>query len=488
MSIHLTDKEAEIRESRLGSITNFRGGARELCMKSQAGTLVNEERRFTQCTSCSSTTAVCQLSMIQDAAVVNHAPLGCAGDFSSFNFTNRNGQVKRGMKLQNAHLLSSNLRERDMIYGGAERLKTALREARDRFAPRAIFITASCSSGIIGDDLESIASEAEPGLGVPVVPIHCEGFRSGVWATGFDAAYHGILSKIVKPAQNKRQDLVQIVNFWGSDIFTNLLGRIGLKVNYLVPFATIEQLEHLSEAAAIAQICPTLGTYLGVGLEQDFGVPEVKAPPPYGIAGTDAWLRALGRVVKREKQVEALITEEKIRIGPELDKLREQLAGHSGFVGAGAGHGHGILCLLQDLGLKVAGACVWHHDPCLDSGDPEADSLSHLVNNYGDMPFGVCNKQSFEMANMLHHLHPDIFIVRHHGMAVWGAKLGIPTFLMGDEHFAVGYQGLLNYGHKIADTIANPAFINNLASHSRLPYKPWWFDSDLDAFPGGEWF
>ena len=150
-------------------------------------------------------------------------------------------------------------------------------------------------SGIIGDDVEGIAAALEKEIGIPVVAVPCDGFRSRVWATGFDAAYHAILSRIVKPAVVKNEK-INIINFWGSDVFGSLLGRLGLAANYVTPFTTIERLERLSESMATVQVCHTLGTYLAAGLEQRFGVPEIKAPAPYGIPATDAWLRELGRV------------------------------------------------------------------------------------------------------------------------------------------------------------------------------------------------
>jgi nitrogenase molybdenum-iron protein alpha chain len=486
MAVNIKNSEVPIREQRLGSISGYQGTVGDLCRRSQTGTLVDQDRSFTQCTSCSSVTAICQLAMIQDAAVVNHAPLGCAGDFGNFNFINRSGQHKRGWKLANARLISSNLRENDMVFGGAAKLHEAIQAAFSRYQPKAIFITTSCASGIIGEDIEGLADKAEAELGIPIIPVYCEGFKSKIWATGFDAAYHGILRKVVKPAAQKRPEVINIINFWGDDIFTELLGKIGLVPNYVVPFSSIVQLEKLSEAGATVQICSTLGTYLAAGLEEQFGVPEVKAPPPYGVAGTDAWLRELGKVTHKEQEVEMLITSEKAAIAAELAELKTKLKGVRGFVSAGAIHGHSLISVLKELGLEVVGGCVWHHDQKFDHGDERADSLQHIITHYGDVNFGVCSKQSFELVNLLNRLKPDIFVVRHNGMAVWGAKLGIPTFLMGDEHFGFGYRGLINYGQKIVDTIANPAYVKNLAAHTKLPYTAWWLQQEPYSFMGGK--
>ncbi len=45
--------------------------------------------------------------------------------------------------------------EKDTVYGGIEKLKTTIDEAYRRFNPKVIFVTTSCASEIIGDDVES---------------------------------------------------------------------------------------------------------------------------------------------------------------------------------------------------------------------------------------------------------------------------------------------------------------------------------------------
>jgi nitrogenase molybdenum-iron protein alpha chain len=259
--------------------------------------------------------------------VINHAPAGCAGDFPLFNLYNRFGQFKRGLDVANARLMTTNLNEQDTIFGATQKMLDTIREAFRRYHPRAIFVTASCTSGIIGEDLESTLDEAEKELGIPVASVNCEGFRSQVWATGWDAAYNAILRKIVKPAQTKRPELINIITFIGDDFFSELLRPLGLVPNLIVPFTKVEQLERLSEAGATTQMCSTLGTFLASGLERDFGVPEIKSPPPYGLAATDRWLRDLAHVTGREDLVEEFIAAERRAIQSDLEDLRKQFAG-----------------------------------------------------------------------------------------------------------------------------------------------------------------
>ena len=67
-------------------------------------------------------------------------------------------------------------------------------------------------------------------------------------------------------------------------------------------------------------------------------------------------------------------------------------------------------------------------------------------------------------------------------MSRWGAKLGIPSLLIGDEHFGMGYEGLVKYGERILETIENDEFVKNLKKHTFVPYTKWWFEQPVDTF------
>ena len=57
---------------------------------------------------------------------------------------------------------------------------------------------------------------------------------------------------------------------------------------------------------ATVSICGTLGTYLGNGLEKQYGVPYVQTLRPHGITGFEEWLRGIGKVIGKETDVEIL--------------------------------------------------------------------------------------------------------------------------------------------------------------------------------------
>jgi nitrogenase molybdenum-iron protein alpha chain len=484
--IDLKSPEVQIREVRLGSITGFSGTAQELVGCSHARSIREQTRSFQQSMMCASSAAFCQLSMIMDAAVVNHAPVGCAGDFPAFEATYRIGGQERGLPPLLGRYFNSNITETDTVFGAAEKLGRVIREVYQRVRPKAIFVTTSCASGIIGDDIEGTVNDAADELGIPVIACICEGFRSKIWTTGFDSAYHSVVRGLVKPPRKKTKK-VNIINFWGSHIFEELLGRLGYEVNYILPFSSVDQLARVSESAATIQICPTLGSYFGAALEQIYGVPEIKAPPAYGLAGTDRWLRELGDVLDVRDEVEKLIVEEHARIEPKLAEYRRKFEGKTAYLTAGAAHGHAIIALLRELGFYVKGAAIFHHDPLYDNGDPASDALAQDVRLYGDVKnYSVCNKQEYEIINLLSRHQPDLLVARHGGMAHWGAKLGIPSFLVDDEQFGFGYQGILNYGERIEDTLDNREYLANFSARATSPYSSWWLEQDPFCFLGGE--
>jgi nitrogenase molybdenum-iron protein alpha chain len=488
-TVNLSLPAVQIREIRINSITGFQGGAEELVNCARRG-LKDNQRSFTQCVGCATSKAACMTILIQDAAVISHGPVGCSSCLHEFAFTYRVNYPLRGIeKPARRRIYSTNLTEKDTVYGGSGKLEKAIREVYGRASPNAIFVLTTCAAGIIGDDVESVCDAAEEELGIPVAAIFCEGFRSTVWTTGFDAAYHGIARKLVKPPRKRRDDIINVINFWGSDVFKDWFAPFGAKPNYITPYSTVESLTWSSEAAATVQACSTLGSYLGAALEQEFGVPELPTAPPYGVVQTDRWFRALGKLLGKEEIAERVIAEKKAEYIPKIETLREKFkaiaAGRSltAYVTGGAAHGHALLSVLGELGIEAAGAAIFHHDPLFDNGEPNNDQLAQRVRDYGDVPnFNVCNKQEFELVNTLNRLRPDVLLARHGGMTLWGAKLGIPSLLIGDEHYSMGYEGLVKYGERILETLENDEFVKNLEKHAVNPYTAWWLNQRPDTF------
>ncbi len=486
--INLTTTAVENREQRLGTIIGWDGNADSLAeesgyarkcagRKGKACELCEVRGPFTQGSVCSEQMVECQAGNVRDAVLIQHSPIGCAISQTIYNSIYRNGLAMRNLPVENLKIVSTNLLEKDMVFGGIEKLKRTLDDVIERYQPKAVFIGTSCSTGIIGDDVDSIATEYAEQYRIPVVPLHCEGFRSKHWSTGFDSTQHGILRDIVRKNPQKHEDLVNVINLWGSDVFTPMLKELDLRVNYVIDMATVEDLAQMSEAAATVGFCNTLSSYLAQGLEQNFGAPELKAPQPYGIYGTDAWLRGLAKLTHREELAERYIEKEHARIKPLIADLKTKLQGKKGYVATGSAYSHGLIAVMRELGIEVNGSLVFHHDPVYDSEDPAQDSLAFLVDHYGDVEnFSVSNRQQHQFYALLKRVNPDFILIRHNGLAPLASRLGIPAAPLGDEHIAVGYDGIANLGNAILEILQRRKFHEDLSRHVKLPYTNWWLE------------
>lgn len=496
--INLDLDTVENREMRLGSIISWDGKASELvelsryeerslnkrgCGKNGGGCRLCElEMPFNQQSMCANSIASCQAGNLRDCVLIQHSPVGCTARNPEFNLAFRNGLERRGIKPRNINIVTTNLLENDMVFGAEAKLRKTIKETYERYAPKAIFLSMSCSTAIIGEDISSVASDMEFELGIPIIPLHCEGFRSKHWSTGFDIAQHGVVRQITNKNPKKQKDLINIVALWGTDYFTDMLKPLGLRVNYIMDIASFDELKQTSEAVCTTAFCHTLGSYMATALEQEYGVPQINAPQPYGISGTDEWFREIAKVVGKEKETEEYIQSEHERVRPKIEALKEKLKGVSGFVLTGSSYAHGLISVLRELGITVNGSVVFHHDPVYDGGHERQNTLKSLVDTYGDIPhFTVSKTQPFQLPALLNRVKTDFIIVRHNGLAPNAARMGIPSFAMGDEHFPVGYDGIIRTGEAILDILARKKFNEVLKRHVSLPYSKWWL-SQKDPF------
>lgn len=487
MSVQSLSPEVEIRDSRLNSILVYNGNTADLYEKSRSRELGCENCSFSQTGECSQATGQHEIMHIKEVAVISHAPIGCAGSFFVRNVENWIKDENGENKMDPVKAFSSNMTEKDTIYGGGEKLYATILETYKRYHSKAIVVSTSCACAIVGDDVEGVLEQAEKEIGIPVVGVHCEGFRSKIWATGFDTTYHAMLRKLIKPPEQKQPDRINIFTFHGDKQFINqLISQLGITANYYMFHSSLEEIAKMSEAAGSTQICRTLSTYITKALEDEYGVPEIKSPVPFGIRWTDEWLREIARVTHKEHLVEDVIRSEHEKMAPELESLRKQLRGKRVYVLAGDTFAHHLMAIGKDLGMKIVGAATYHHDLSFDDNDEKLDSLHNLKKHYGDFEdYTVCNKQPYQLLRLIKATGPDLLIARHPGIAVVGIKLGIPTFYAGDPNTELGYHGVLEVGRRIVQSLQTRKLVENIAKHVVFPYTAWWQESDPFVFAGG---
>lgn len=480
MAIQLDLSDIGTRESRLGSITGYAGDLKDLARRSECGTLRGCSRCFSQSSTCLSACALSQLSGIRDVAVVHHGPAGCSTTGTqSFRVTKQVAK-KRGI-VNHTIYIGTDMDENDTIFGAGEKLADIVRTTYRRYHPQAIFVASSCASGVIGEDIDSIVDDLREEIPVPIAAVHCEGFKSRIWATGFDISDHAVLTSIVEPPKEKR-NTINFKNFYESarPEIIKIFSEFGVTPVFLYANATVDELRHMSEARATVCICGTLGNYLGTALEQEYGVPYVRSINPLGVTGFETWLRAIGKAIGEEEKVAAYIARERAIYLPKIEEVKKELRGLRCVIGMGPGYTFEVSRVLQELGMEVAWGAAWHYDKQYDNGKVPP-SMDYLLKHGQNFKASVADQQNFEVLNILNREQPDLYLSRHPGSTVWAIKQGFPALFVADEYMIFGYKGTLDFAYEVLNAIRNRSFEKNLAAHVKLPYTKWWYDQNVDA-------
>ncbi len=469
---------AKNRENRPYALTDGGGYSRELSGKFKKRCLKNADRTFAQATQCQETNSISALLSMQDSAFVVHAPNGCVGCISFMNDNFKVGQFHRGVKnIRNARYIVTNVDEKDVVLGGEKKVREAVLELEKRYKPNIIFVFTSCASGIIGDDVDAVASTVQKEVNAIVVPIHCEGFKSKVPATGFDTVFRAIKHYIIKDEKpEKEKGLINVfattsIGYKDQSELEKLLDVLGLHVNYIPFYSNVEKLKRIPAAEYSVAVCQVFADEFMEYLKNEYDIPYSKTGMPIGIRSTDEWFLSVARLAKKEEIALKYIEKEHNRVLPEIAKIREHIGGKRVFICAGTGRGVAAATLIEDFGMKLVGIQTPTYEEALIEN---FDQLQKI--HGGDFIIDIANMQPFEQSNLVNKLKPELFI----GMSNWVAKLGIPsTHILESKRPTFGYDGLLYLARKIENAVENPSFNIKLAKHKKLPYKESWYSENV---------
>lgn len=482
-NLNLDTHTCPTKEQRLGSVNAYHGKVSKLfkeCKKNN-GTLPVLHRKFQQTEVCLLLQAAMRILSVRGAAVVVHGAVGCAQPLHSYREIFRIVPEELGRPPFELNWLSTNLDEHDVVYGGEEKLKEAIYTADKRYSPKAIFIITTCATGIIGDDVEGIVESVKNQVNAILVPIHCEGFRSQISQTAFDSIAHGVVKYLVKPPEKKQKDLVVIpapysVTWRDRMELDRLLHKIGLKTVYIPDFATVEELERLSEAAVIAPTCQSYGDYWQRSLHEKFDVPYFHHPIPLGIKNTELWLRDIAKYTGKENEVEQLIKDELSELLPRIEELKAEFIAKDASILIAAGQPRATFTprLAHELGIKVKGVQTLELDSIM------VDDLQEVYDEIGDFEIHASNWQPFELEHMDKRLNPGL----HTACPMAGLFRRKGSILRNhsfrsdytDPANQLGFRGILTYAYLMLRGLNNTLLNTTLEASVKKPYKKWWFE------------
>jgi nitrogenase molybdenum-iron protein alpha chain len=497
-TLHI-ERAAPPREDRLGAGTAFCGTCRELKEKlglKGEGCLNQATRSFSQSFGCQFTLSLAMLNTLQNTVVIVHGPVGC-GFWSVGSVGATRGQKRLRDPAALAPIwISSNLDETDVIAGGEKKLREAVIYADREFHPEAIVVASSCVPALIGDDVDSILEDAQRDVSAELVAINCEGFKTRLMATAYDAVYNGILKNLTKKidgelflAGNKLDDIVwdykvsHTVNVFNVGSMgrpdelelQRLLNALELNVNFLPCYSHPRDFRKVLDAALNVSICGTHDDYYVKSINEHFGIPYLIDTMPIGRKATSHWIMNIAKFFHIEDKAQALIEKEEAELDAAFEPYRAALKGKRVYVSGGEIRIFVTAELLQDLGMEIVGYKAHHIDEFVRPVMEEAA-------NVDDAEINVASQQPFEQANIIRRLKPDVMIL-HSGGGNTASKYGIPVmplFLASNTY--MGYAGAFEIAYRMKRIISNPQFNRNMQKYRPLPYRQEWYEKDVLSY------
>lgn len=294
---------------------------------------------------------------IKNCIILVHGPEGCA--FAAKELRHHNTNFC-GCRYD--FTASTGLNETTIIFGGETRLANAIQEIDQKHQPDLIALLTTCSSGIIGDNVDGIINNLKDRIRSKIFLIKCEGF-SGDFRCGYDEAYIA-LSQLMQPGK-KRPGYVNILGtrkgpepLFGQGEYREIIRMVeglGLKINAIISGGcTLDQIEKAAQVECNIAWCSDLGIRLGEVMQEKFNIPYLKDGMPYGYSETLHYINAIAAMTGREKEAQAFIDAETDRIGPMLEETRKRVKNKTAIVALGPIRSiHLANFLKQDLGMNV---------------------------------------------------------------------------------------------------------------------------------------
>lgn len=392
------------------------------------------------------------LNPITDAYHIVHGPIGCA----SYTWDIR-GSLSSGSDIYR-NSFSTDLREKDIIFGGAEKLKAAIEEIVQSKQPKLIFVYATCIVGVIGDDIEAVCREAEKKFSVRVIPVKAPGF-SGTKSLGYKMACEAIM-RLIRPREQKLVER-RGINILGD---FNLAGemwllksyfeKIGVMVNATITGdASYETLLKAPTAALNIVQCAGSSVYLANMMEDEFSIPFFKVSF-FGIEDTSSSIlrvaEALGdpKIIKKAK---AFVQEQRIKAEGFLTRYRPHLEGRRAAIYVGGGFkAISLIRQFNEMGIQTV---------VVGTQTGKADDYAIIQSLVEPDTVILDDANPAELEMFMREKKADILVggVKERPLAY---KLGIAFCDHNHErkHALGGYEGVVNFTQEINLSINSPVW------------------------------
>jgi nitrogenase molybdenum-iron cofactor biosynthesis protein NifE len=389
---------------------------------------------------------------IADALHIVHGPIGCA----AYTWDIR-GSLSSGPELHRLSF-STDLRELDVVMGGEKKLRAALTELIAAHKPAAAFVYATCIVGIIGDDVDAVCKQVSRETGIPVLPVHSEGFK-GTKKDGYraacDALYQLIGTASTESIGPKSINILGDFNLAGEIwIIREYFRQMGVEVVACVTGdGRVDDIRRAHGAALNLVQCSGSMTHLAKSMKEKWGIPFIRVSY-FGIEDMAQALYDVARFFEDAEMMERtrnLVQRELEELLPQLNEYRKALEGKRAaiYVG-GAFKAFSLVRALRSLGMKTA---------LVGSQTGNRDDYEQLRQLCDEGTIIVDDSNPLELASFLQEKDVDLFIggVKERPIAY---KLGVGFCDHNHERkeALAGFKGMLNFAREVHATVMSPVW------------------------------
>ena len=391
---------------------------------------------------------------IADAVHLVHGPIGCA----AYTWDIR-GALSSGPELHRLSF-STDLREKDVIFGGEEKLYKALIELIDLHHPKAAFVYSTCIVGIIGDDLKAVCNRVSREKEIPVIPVQSEGFkgnkREGYFAACsamFQLVGTGDTTGISPLSLNILGDFNLAGEIW---IIQEYFNRMGVEVvANITGDGRVDDIRRAHGAALNVVQCSGATLDLAKMMQESFGVPHIRVSY-FGVEDMAESLYAVASFFKdKDPQImdraRTLVKEELSWLYPKLQEFRKALAGKKAaiYVG-GAFKAFSLVKAFRLLDMQVV---------LVGSQTGTEEDYQELYEITDEGTIIVDDSNPLELVSFLKEKEVDIFVggVKERPIAY---KLGVGFCDHNHERKKPleGFIGMLNFAQEVYNTVMSPVW------------------------------
>lgn len=307
------------------------------------------------------------LGPTRDIVNITHGPIGCG----FYSWLTRRNQTKPTTDEEAnfiPYCFSTDMQDKNIVFGGEDKLKQAIREAYELFQPKAIAIFSTCPVGLIGDDVHRVARHMMEEIGgdINIFGFSCEGYRGVSQSAGHHIANNGLFKNLIGRDDEVRGSLKYRVNLLGEyniggDAFE--LERVFEKcgINLVSTFSgnsTIESFENAHTADLNMVMCHRSINYVAEMMETAFGIPWIKVQP-IGARSTAKMLRKIAQYFGDQElidTVEEVVAEEMAEVEAVREKIYTKTKGKLSMLFVGGSRAHHYQDLFEELGMTTIAA------------------------------------------------------------------------------------------------------------------------------------